>query len=156
MYFLKYTIRANNMINIRHIGIVVNCFETMVEFYKNILGMKELSRSIEKSRYIDTIINKKDLEIEIIKLMFEEGGTIELLHYRADNKEEYRDNKIWDKGLSHIAISVKDVMKEYLRLTNLGVNFLSKPEISPDNYAKVCFCRDPEGNYIELVQVLEA
>jgi len=37
---------------------------------------------------------------------------------------------------------------------NLGVEFICPPEKSPNGFAKVTFCTDPEGNYIELVQIL--
>ena len=34
------------------------------------------------------------------------------------------------------------------------IQFNSSPQISPDGYAKVVFCRAPEGTMIELVEVL--
>jgi hypothetical protein len=43
---------------------------------------------------------------------------------------------------------------EYNRLKDEGVSFNSPPQLSPDGYAKVTFCRAPEGTFIELVEVL--
>ena len=35
-----------------------------------------------------------------------------------------------------------------------GIEFISNPKISPDGYAKVAFCKAPEGTFIELVELL--
>ncbi len=59
-----------------------------------------------------------------------------------------------DFGFTLIAFTVDDLDREYERLRAAGVAFNARPQTSPDGYAKVTFCRDPEGNLIELVEVL--
>jgi len=57
--------------------------------------------------------------------------------------------------LSHIALAVKDIDGEYERLRKEAVVFMSNPVLSPDGYAKVAFCRAPEGTFVELVEVIQ-
>mgnify|MGYP000114723570 CR=1 FL=1 len=42
----------------------------------------------------------------------------------------------------------------YQKLTESGVKFNAPPQLSPDGYAKVTFCLDPDNTPVELVQVL--
>jgi hypothetical protein len=37
----------------------------------------------------------------------------------------------------------------------LGIDFNAPPQQAPDGGAKVTFCCDPEGNFLELVEVLD-
>ncbi|MBI3088771.1 MAG: VOC family protein, partial [Candidatus Colwellbacteria bacterium] len=58
-------------------------------------------------------------------------------------------------GCTHVAFTVANLDKEYKRLTEAGIVFNSPPQLPPDGYAKVAFCKDPDGTLIELVEVLE-
>ena len=42
----------------------------------------------------------------------------------------------------------------YAKLSTKKISFISKPLISEDQKAKVCFCLDPNGVYIELVEII--
>ena len=53
-------------------------------------------------------------------------------------------------GYNKIAFEVSDLEKEYARLVDLGVAFLSSPAASIDGW-EVCL-RDPDGNLISLIQ----
>ena len=77
---------------------------------------------------------------------------IELLEYFSDTL--HSDFSMFGLGLAHIALTVSNVDKLYDELQAAGIKFLSTPQISPDEYAKVVFCKAPEGSYIELVEVL--
>ena len=63
--------------------------------------------------------------------------------------------KVNDLGASHVAFTVSDLDETYLRLKQSGVKFNAPPQLSPDGYAKVTFCFDPDKTHIELVQVLK-
>ena len=57
-------------------------------------------------------------------------------------------------GLTHFALTIKNIEEKYKIMIKNGVNFLSAPKSSPDGYAKVVFCQAPEGTYIEIVELL--
>ena len=44
--------------------------------------------------------------------------------------------------------------RDYIKQS--GIKFNAPPQLSPDGYAKVTFCFDPDGTPVELVQVLDA
>lgn len=140
------------MQGIRHTGIYVHDIEKMVAFYCNDLGMRVAVHEIEKGLYIDTVLGLFDAEIELYKLKAEDDSVIELLKYSSSSAEEKRP--IWQTGQIHIAITVENVYAMYHQLSESGIRFISPPQESPNGYARVCFCQDPEGNYLELVEVL--
>ena len=72
----------------------------------------------------------------------------------SQNRNPSFKRKISDIGIAHIALTVKNIEETFIFLKNNNVNFISAPKIAPSKKAKVCFCQDPEGNYIELVEVL--
>ncbi|MEG1876545.1 MAG: VOC family protein [Lachnospiraceae bacterium] len=142
------------MIAIRHTGIYVSDLELMKEFYSAVLGMKEKIHEIESSDYIATILGLNNAKIELYKLEADNGTMIELLKV-CDMESKIKDEtSVWEQGSYHIAVSVLNIDHEYSRLKKMGIKFISKPLVSPNGYAKVCFCKDPEGNFIELVETL--
>ena len=90
----------------------------------------------------------------MIKLAADDGTMIDLLKYISHSHEVPHDPQICDIGCSHIAFTVDDIDKEYRRLSDKGVRFNSPPLVSSDRYGKVAFCRDPDGVFIELVEIL--
>lgn len=139
---------------IRHLGIVVSNMKEALFFYHNLLGLRVQKNEWVKGPYIDKLLGIRDVEVRTIKLSAGTGSVIELLYYRFPSSRGKKVKRLNEIGLSHFAILVKDIDKEYIYLKNKGVIFNSQPLISPHGYAKVAFCRDPDGNFIELVELL--
>jgi catechol 2,3-dioxygenase-like lactoylglutathione lyase family enzyme len=140
---------------IRHFGIVVQDMGKSLHFYRDLLGL-QIKRDIqEQGKFIDTILGLQNVKVHTVKMISQTGDTlVELLEY-ASHKGKKRENyEIFDLGASHIAFTVRDVDKEYQKLQEQGVAFISPPQISPDKKAKVTFCFDPDGVPIELVEEL--
>ena len=59
-----------------------------------------------------------------------------------------------DGGIRHICFDVTDIMAEYRRLKDAGVEFESEPQYLK---AKVCsvYARDPDGNIVEFQEIFE-
>jgi len=138
---------------IRHTGIIVSDLDKVLCFYKEILGLKIQREMNESGEYMDNLSGLKCVKVKTIKLSADDGTLIELLYYESHPRKIMNRN-VCDTGYSHIAFSVNNLEYEYKRLKENGVKFNSKPLISPDGKAKVVFCRDPEGNLIELVEEL--
>ncbi len=139
---------------IRHTGIVVSDFERALHFYVELLGLKVMKRMDESGEYIDNISGSKNVMVTTVKMAAEDGNLIELLYYHSHMQKSARVREICETGISHIAFTVENVDAEYERLSKAGVQFSSLPQRSPDGYAKVTFCRDPDGTLIELVELL--
>lgn len=139
---------------IRHMGIVVSNLEPALDFYTGLLGLKVIKRADESGEYLDKVLGLKNVAVSTIKMAADDGNLVELLYFQSHSGKPAKNRKICDNGLTHIAFTVEDVNAEYERLSNAGVPFNSLPQKSADGYAWIAFCRDPEGNFIELVEML--
>lgn len=143
------------MFNIRHVGIYTENLEKMKAFYCENFNFKEKIHNVENGTYIDTILGLNGAQIELYKLVSPCGEMLELLQYTGDlETDNNKAEQVWKKGQSHIAVTVDDIDAFYEKLCLKSVEFISKPCASPDGFAKVCFCKDPEGNFIEIVEEL--
>jgi len=138
---------------LRHIGIVVDDPEKTLCFYRDVLGLKTKREMVEAGKYIDNLSDLKGVKVKTIKMSADDGNLIELLYYGSHPRKSI-NRDICDIGYSHIAFTVENLDYEYKRLKEKGIKFNCIPQISPDGKAKVVFCRDPEGNLIELVEEL--
>lgn len=139
---------------IRHTGIVVSDLERALHFYVELLGLKVIKRMDESGEYIDKILGLKNVMVTTVKIAAEDGNLIELLYYHSHPRKPAGSREICETGISHIAFTVENVDAEYERLSKAGVPFNSPPQKSPDGSAKVTFFTDPEGNLIELTEML--
>ena len=74
---------------------------------------------------------------------------IELIHVFHEEQTENKRN-ICDVGMSHIAFEVEDIHKTRQMILAFGGE--SVTEVVQIGNRKCCFCKDPEGNGIELIQ----
>ena len=139
--------------DIRHTGIVVLDLKVSLYFYCNLLGFKIIKQMEESGSFINSILSLDNVKVTTIKMVAGSGQLIELLKYHSHSGEK-SIYEIYHTGLSHIAFTVDHLDDEYNRLRAKGIKFNSPPQLSPDGYAKVAFCRAPEGTWIELVEIL--
>jgi catechol 2,3-dioxygenase-like lactoylglutathione lyase family enzyme len=134
---------------IRHIGILVDDLDGMKDFYMDIFGMKVLKEQVEDKEFMKKVLKtgtevktckliKNDLIIELVRFAFCKN----IVHERIDNI-----------GINHFALTVDDLGQIYKEYKNY---FLSAPQVNQERTCKVAFLIDPENNYIELVESLEA
>jgi len=143
------------MIEVRHMGIVVTNIENSLKFYRDLLGLK-IERSMDESgSYIDNMLGFKNVKVKTVKMSASNGNTlVELLEFNSPVGNDTIRN-IHDIGASHVAFTVLDIDETYSKLKQSGVEFNAPPQLSPDGYAKVTFCFDPDKTPIEIVQVLK-
>ena len=141
------------ILNVRHTGLVVKDLNASLDFYTKKLGFTVKIQAHENKEFIDTILGLHDSDLTTVKLALKDGAMIELLDFKADTNKIV-NRQIFDTGPTHIAFTVDDLDKIYEIFSQDGIEFISKPKISPDGYAKVAFCSAPEGTYIELVELL--
>jgi len=139
--------------NIRHTGIVVSDLKRSLIFYRDLLGFKIIKQMDEGGQYLDMVLGLEKTKVTTIKMSAPNGEMIELLFYFSPGGEK-KVSEMCDVGISHIAFSVKDLDATYEKLIQTGIEFISTPQISPDGFARVAFCKAPEGTFVELVQEL--
>ena len=144
------------VLNTRHTGFVVNNLDTFISFYEG-LGLKVISRQIEKGEYIDNLVSLKNVEVEWVKLSLPDKSILELLKYHS-HPDKISEANFYQKanriGCSHIAFTVYDIQKTIDYICSKGGSIKNKYQISPDGNVKVAYCYDIEGNILEIVQNL--
>ena len=138
----------------RHFGIVVHDIVNSIAFYED-LGLKVIKQMDESGEHIDKMLSLNNVNVTTVKMSAPETDTlIELLHYKTPIPKE-TERKINDFGPSHLAFTVKNLSKNYEKLSKKGIKFFSAPQLSPDKTVLVVFCNDPDGIPIELVEQLD-
>jgi lactoylglutathione lyase len=88
----------------------------------------------------------KQNNAEIAFLRDEAGGAIELTHWRDKKTLTEGDN------FDHIAFDVQDVQGTVERLRAQGVTIAMEPYSLQGSSTKLAFVKDPDGNWLELIQ----
>lgn len=139
------------MISIRHVGIVVDNIEKSFELYRDILGFIPKVDHIEKGNFYEHLTGLKSGVARIAKCYAHDGSCIEFIQYQSPSSKK-RHKNITSDGFSHIALNVKNLESLHKKLLAIGLEFIGDPKLNPDKTAMVAFCRDFEGNLLELVQ----
>lgn len=146
------------MIGIRHIGITVCDLEKMKSFYQNLLGFTIVKEALERGEYINNFYKMKGVEVITVKMKDSRnsGVLLELLQYKSHppGQAEEQPRPVVLPGISHYALTVKNIDEIYKQLIEAGIVFNCVPQVSPDGKARISFCLDPENNLIELVEML--
>ena len=138
---------------VRHAGIVVSNLDVSVKFYCDLLNLKVKSNANEEGEFLDNMLSRKNVKNKVAKLTANNGtALIELIESESFSNVLPRD--FFTIGASHVAFTVDDLDKTYEYLLDNGVKFNAPPQKSPDGFAKVTFCLDPDNTPIELVEVI--
>ena len=142
-------------IQVRHVGLVVKDLQRALGFYQELLGLEEQRRMIERGPVIENMLGLKDVEVETVKLGTKDGITqIELLSFRSHPVAGPEKDRTLMVGLTHLAFTVDNLPQLYSDLSARGVLFQCPPQTSADGRFRLTYCQDPEGTWIELVEVL--
>ena len=140
---------------VRHVGIVVSDMERSLKFYKDLLGLKIKSIEDEEGEFLDNMLAHKNVKNKVAKLYADNGSAlVELIDSKIFANK--KDRNFFTIGASHFAFTVDNLEKTYDYLMKNEVKFTAPPQLTPDGYAKVTFCEDPDGTPIELVEVINS
>ena len=120
---------------IAHTCLNVTNLDRSIDFYTKQMGLDFVSRREIKQN-----------NAEIAFLRDEAGGAIELTYWRAKKTLAEGDN------LDHIAFDVDDVQGAVERLRAQGVTIAMEPYSLQGSLSKLAFVKDPDGNWLELIQ----
>jgi catechol 2,3-dioxygenase-like lactoylglutathione lyase family enzyme len=139
-------------VSLRHVGIPVSDMKRSLAFYADLLGFREVADFPSCSgQYYETLTAEPGVHIHIKYLELAGGERLELLAYaRAGAGPGPARSR--DVGRWHVSLTIRGLEALVARAGAMGVGFLSAPQRSPDGKVDVCFCRDPDGNLIELVE----
>lgn len=144
-----------------HIGITVADIERSIAFYRDILGFEYQSELVMEGKETDLLFNKKGCKARVAYLNPQRfnGSQIELIQFISHDVEKQQTD-LFRTSVSEICFSTDDIEKEYKRLSNKGVEFLSEPqEFDFSDYgfgkSKAVYFRDLDGNILELIEEVD-
>ena len=134
-----------------HVAISVRDIEKEIKFYRDLLGFEvEWDKDHYKGEMLSNVVGMPDADARVV-MLHGYGTRIELFHYYNPKGEETAPKQMCDFGITHFALSVKDINPLYERLLNEGVHFNCPPQnLRPGVWAT--YMRDPEGVTIELIE----
>lgn len=147
------------MYNLKHIGVYVNDLENETRFYKNVFNMMTVCETnVEENLLLDDLFKKDNVKIYTTKLITEfgkkqkTGDMIELIKVISFHPDDTIDNdSIWTTGMMHIALGVSDIEDTIKLLIANGGKMMTQIH-TMSNGNKCVFAKDPEGNWIEIIQ----
>lgn len=139
---------------IRHIGLVVSDLQAALHFWCDILGFSVVKQVEEFGPHLDAMLGLREVRLTTAKLAASDGNVIELLQFHTHPDNASWQGQPYSTGFTHIAMTVKDLDSVFSTLSVAGVSFNAPPQLTPDGYAKVTYCKGPEGVLLELVEVL--
>jgi catechol 2,3-dioxygenase-like lactoylglutathione lyase family enzyme len=141
------------ILGFRHTGIIVKNIKKSKNFYEKFLGLKVIQDFWDSTEYINKITGLKNAKVHMIKFKLKNGDVLEILEYPTHKTKNFKV-PIHNVGLCHLALQISNIEKFYQKMKN-KIKFISKPIISSEKFAKVCFCLDPDNTRIELVQIIK-
>jgi glyoxylase I family protein len=143
---------------IDHVNIVVGNMQTMIGFYRDLLGMRLTKQAVISGRWIEAATGLSSVEAEVAFLQAPTGPGIELIHYRTSEGPSPEGlGRPNTKGFRHIAFRVRDIEGLVATLKAAGVALLSEVQQVPatqvdyaDQRKRLVYFHDPEGNLLEL------
>jgi catechol 2,3-dioxygenase-like lactoylglutathione lyase family enzyme len=121
---------------IHHLGLTVSKLEESADFFKSMLGWKEVKRK------------------EDYPAIFVSDGTIMLTLWATKDEPVTAFDKNKNVGLHHVAFTVADeatLHDVHQRLTTSGVPIEFGPELLGAGPAKHMMCYEPSGIRIEVI-----
>jgi catechol 2,3-dioxygenase-like lactoylglutathione lyase family enzyme len=141
-----------------HIAITVSNTQRSLEFYVGKLGLKQVEQHQLEGDKVDEANGTHGARAQSTRLAAPQTPhlLIDLLEYFEPAGTTYI-TPMGSVGSCHFALSVEDLPAAVKDLLAQGVKFVSGPVNFQLTHGSVsvCFCFDPDGNIIELVEEYE-
>ena len=138
-----------------HVAVTVSDTERALDFYVGKLGLKQVEQHQLEGDKCDAVSGFKGTQAQSTRLIAE--GTpnilIDLLEL-FEPKLEPAQPPFNAVGSCHFALVVDDLPNAVKELKSKGIEFTSPPvtfDIT-SGAVTVCFCKDPDGNHVELME----
>ena len=143
---------------VHHIGLSTPDLDRLIRFYRDLVGfeivgeydwevgtqeMDQVMRLVGSSgRYVMLKLNNMMLEI------FQFATPVP--------SERETQQPVNNYGITHNALDVINIDKEYERLVVAGMDFHTPPKTFDNGALRATYGRDPDGNVVELIEYLDS
>ena len=140
------------MINLRHVGLIVQDIDKSYELYRDILGFIPKVDQIEKGNFYEHLTGLTSGVARTSKCYSSDGTCIEFIEYQSQ-KADRRDKGLTSEGFNPNDLTVAHLDSLHDKLISIGLEFINEPKLNPEKTAKVAFCRDFEGNFLGFIAI---
>jgi catechol 2,3-dioxygenase-like lactoylglutathione lyase family enzyme len=144
------------ILGIHHTAIATRDIESLATWYADMFGLARLcDDGWSGAPELDKIVG---LPNSAARFMLLSGGNhcIELFQFSSPDPGEHTPARPVSKpGFTHICFAVDDIEAEYRRLSEAGMEFHCPPTVAADRPLLATYGRDPDGNVVELLQVID-
>ena len=145
-----------------HIGITVSSIESSIRFYRDVLGLSLVGRATMRGKETDLLFGREGITANLAYLKGEgslASPPIELIEFIPGESGKERKQDLFSPSISEVCFRTDDIEKEYLRLKEKGVEFLSSPQFFDfRSYgmgkSKAVYFKDIDGTILELIEIV--
>jgi catechol 2,3-dioxygenase-like lactoylglutathione lyase family enzyme len=142
------------ILKLHHTGFVVHDRDTSVAFYRDVVGLNVISEYERIGPGIDQVIGYEKAHLKSAILDLGGGHILEIIQYLRPPSDGRPTNERSTIGSTHLAFLVDDIQAVYKKLSEGGATVLNPPaELAPGRTA--CYLQDPDGNWLELMELSE-
>jgi catechol 2,3-dioxygenase-like lactoylglutathione lyase family enzyme len=144
------------ILGLHHVGISTANLERSVAFYCTLFGFEKVF-DFEWQPGVEMFDRMMALRGTAARVVMLRTGTsfLEIFEFAAPIPEPQDPNRpVSSYGLNHICITVDDAVAECKRLEALGLR-LHCPPIKSELPVTGTYGRDPDGNVIEILQIID-
>lgn len=142
---------------IHHLAIATHDLERLLAFYQLQIGFQMQHRGswAPDNAAIDAMVGLKGSSADYAVLAL---GDVRLELFRYHSPAARRtdmDRPVCDGGLTHLCLQVDDLEADHRRLADAGMRFHAPPSpLKEGQLHRAVYGRDPDGNVIELIEIL--
>ena len=145
---------------VAHIGFTVSDLDRSVAFYRDVLNLEYQGEMTMNGPETAALFCREHCSARVAYLRAEDPSTppVELIQFTDQPAHTLRPS-LFATSISELCFSTDDIDREYHRLRELGVEFLSEPQTFDSTAygfgrSRAVYFRNPDGNILELIQAL--
>jgi catechol 2,3-dioxygenase-like lactoylglutathione lyase family enzyme len=140
------------IVGIHHTALSTRDADRLVRFYRDLFGFEvefdfpwdESNEAFKQSHALHETAGR-------VVMIAKGSSRLELFEYRKPTpRPDIAGRANADLGIAHFSIEVRDIAREYARLSAAGMKFQSGL-VTQTPTIQMAYGRDPDGNIIELI-----
>jgi len=143
------------ILGMHHTAIATADIDKLSKFYCDVIGLRKIAEDgWANVPELDSIVGLKNSAARFM-LLSAGNQLVELFEFSSPAGRPGDPNRpVNDQGFTHICFVVDDIDAEYERLVAAGMPFFAPPVKAGDRPLRATYGRDPDGNVVELLQIV--
>lgn len=145
-----------------HVGLTVTDLDCSVAFYRDVLGLAYLGEMKMEGPETERLFQKQGCRARVAYLNGSQelaAPPVELIQF-VGQEPERQTGDLFRTSISELCFATEDIDREYRRLKELGVEFMSEPQtFDSTRYgfgkSRAVYLRDPDGIILEIIQPMD-